>query len=493
VKKKESIINTTILVMYILLQVFLAVHHEAWRDESQAWIIAKNASFGEILGLCASEGHPCLWFFILKILSLCGLSFYWFSAISITIMAAAAALLIWKAPFPFILKIGVLLSPMFFYYNPVICRIYSVVVLLIVLLCIIWPERKDRPIEYGIVVALLFQSHVLIAGLAIGCLIEMLIRCRDANKRGVLGIAIPVISLLFMITELRQTDKTDTFIHVTPGLLLSRANAVSQNIKTVTSKFDTGGYKTGEIILMLCSIMIIAYIAKTAMDPSLRKTGKDIIIVSLCGLLYYWGIIIFVRGADHIQIAVVFWMIMLFFVWTLTTTRDNTDHSSINFYETLLLVCCVLVIPRSAWVDPVEDVKGPFSGSLEMAAIVEETVPDKAVIVIRNNELSTSIAAYLYESENNYTIWDIDNGCEFQIHKWGRENKRNVQDDMIAETAYKDCGKKENCYYINATTILDSEQLQSGKMTLINKNTSPNAWDEYYQLYKLSNVVDGNG
>jgi len=495
VNKKEAIINIAILVIYISLQIFLAMHHEAWRDESQAWIIAKNASFGEMLGLCASEGHPCMWFFILKILSLCGFSFYWFSAISITIMAVAASLFLWKCPFPTVLKVAVLLSPVFFYYNPVICRIYAVLVLLIVVLCIIWPERRDHPVVYGIIVALLFQSHILIAGFAMGCLIEMLIRRKDTfkNNKNILGFAVSALSMLCMIAELKQADNTETFIHVTPGLLVSRIGAVIQNIMTVTGKYDSGNYRTGIIILLLFAIMISIYIAKIIMDHSKRKTGEDILIVSLCGLLYYWGIIIFVRGADHSQIAAVFWMIMLFFIWTVSSVADNTGLFRMNIYELLLLACCVLVIPRSAWIDPVSDVKGPFSGSREMATIVEETVPDKSIIAIRNNELSPSIAAYLYESEKNYIIWDIDNGCEFQIHKWGRENKRIITDDMIAETVYKDCGRIANCYYISGTKALDPEQLQTGKMTLIKKNTSPNTWDEYYQLYKLSNVVDSNG
>ena len=494
-KKKEAILNAAILVIYISLQIFLAMHHEAWRDESQAWIIAKNASFGEILGLCASEGHPCLWFFILKILSLCGFSFYWFSAISITIMSVAAALFLWKCPFPTVLKVVVLLSPVFFYYNPVICRIYAVLALLIVVLCIIWPDRKEYPVGYGIIVALLFQSHILIAGFAMGCLIEMLIRREDTfnNKKGILGFAVSAISMLCMIAELKQNNKTETFIHVTPGLLVSRTDAVIQNIMTVTGKYDSGNYRTGKIILLLFAVMISIYIAKIVMDHNKRKAGNDVLIVTLCGLLFYWGIIVFVRGADHVQIAAVFWMIMLFFIWAVTSAADNTGLYRMNIYELLFFVCCVLVIPRSAWIDPVADLKGPFSGSREMASIVEETVPDKSIIAIRNNELSTSIVAYLYESGKNYTVWDIDNGCEFQIHKWGRENKRNVQDDMIMETAYKDCDRNESVYYINATTSLDPEQLQTGKMTLIKKNTSPNTWDEYYQLYKLSNVVDSNG
>lgn len=155
----------------------------------------------------------------------------------------------------------------------------------------------------------------------------------------------------------------------------------------------------------------------------------------------------------------------------------------------MFLVCCILVIPRSAWIDPAADVKGPFSGSREMAAIVEQTVPDRSIIAIHNNELSTSIAAYIYESEKALVIWDIDNGCEFKIHKWGRENKRNITDDMIQETTYADCGRNEHCYYISGTKdpAPDPEQPLSDIMTLVSKNTVLNTWNEYYQLYDLSN------
>ena len=85
-QKTDKIINVSILLIYLFIQVFLAFHHEAWRDESQAWIIAKNSSCVDILALCSSEGHPCLWFFFLKLCQLFGLSFYHISLMSTFIM-----------------------------------------------------------------------------------------------------------------------------------------------------------------------------------------------------------------------------------------------------------------------------------------------------------------------------------------------------------------------------------------------------------------------
>ena len=146
---EKNVINAVILIAYLIIHIFLAVHHEAWRDESQAWVIARDSSFLEILGLCASEGHPCLWFYLLKICQILGLSFYHISIISIIILSLAAGILLWKSPFSMLANICILLSPVFFYYNPVICRIYPIVILLIIFLCVYWPERREKPIAYG--------------------------------------------------------------------------------------------------------------------------------------------------------------------------------------------------------------------------------------------------------------------------------------------------------------------------------------------------------
>ncbi len=511
-KKRQNVINILVLIVYVLFQVLFVVNHEAWRDESQAWILARNSSFFEILQLCSSEGHPCLWFFILKICSLLGLSFHHISLISLVAMAIASSLLLWQAPFSFFSKICILLSPIFFYYNPVISRIYSIVLLLIVLLCSVWKKRFEHIIIYGILIALLFQTHILVAGLAIGCLIDIAIHYKELLRKKVnmLGFVIPLISLVCMCLELRQTRNTETFIHVNLSTVLSgfTLKNIPSKIYSVSGKFDSGLLVIDLIFLLACFLMIVTYIIRCLTEESFKNITKDTGIVFFCALLIYWGIIILIRKADHAQMAIVFLMILLFFCWTATDSGNiisgyGTEkempmglfkrtmvlikpHYKNNFFEVWVVACLVLLIPQSVLIAPIKDLKGQYSGSLEIAKLTELTVPNDSIVIIQNNSLCTSIVAYLYESDNNFILWDIDNGCEFQIHKWGRDNIRALSDDTILEAVKEDFNGDENIYYVRGVGVLEEDDTGIGGMTLIGKNSVPNEWDEYYQLYKVS-------
>ena len=77
--KRDDLIIIGIIVIYTGINIILAGYHEAWRDESQAWVLVKGSTIPEIFGLCASEGHPVLWFLFLYPFTRLGFSFYHFS------------------------------------------------------------------------------------------------------------------------------------------------------------------------------------------------------------------------------------------------------------------------------------------------------------------------------------------------------------------------------------------------------------------------------
>ena len=60
----------TFSAIFLLLGGFIAWHHEMWRDEIQAWLIARDsASPIEVLyHLNRYDGHPGLWHLCLYIL-----------------------------------------------------------------------------------------------------------------------------------------------------------------------------------------------------------------------------------------------------------------------------------------------------------------------------------------------------------------------------------------------------------------------------------------
>ena len=62
---KQNKVNILIMTIYALSSFLLLVFHESWRDEAQAWLIARDLNFFEIIKQLKYEGHFLLWFVIL--------------------------------------------------------------------------------------------------------------------------------------------------------------------------------------------------------------------------------------------------------------------------------------------------------------------------------------------------------------------------------------------------------------------------------------------
>lgn len=98
-KEKNSLLSgLTVLIIYISGLIFVGCFHEPWFDESQAWLIARCASFKELFTYVPHyEGHPPLWHLILSVFAKNGAPFdLTIKAINITFSAAAMALLIFR-------------------------------------------------------------------------------------------------------------------------------------------------------------------------------------------------------------------------------------------------------------------------------------------------------------------------------------------------------------------------------------------------------------
>jgi len=508
IKKRRTVFNIAVLLLYISANIFLMLCHEAWRDESQAWIIAKQLSWKQIPGICASEGHPFLWFFLIKISIVLGLPFRYFSVVSIVLMSISAGILLFKSNFHWASKILLILSPMFFYYNPVICRNYSLVMLLVCLLCALWNKRHEKPLLYGLVTALLFQSHVLIFGLAIGCMIDMgcnlLKNKSDREPKHLGGILIPLSSFILMILELKQSRGSKNFINITPDFLLERITGGNWSIRFLSLSFslDYDNLKIGFIVVII-PMIILALFLFLSFDKRFREQNLSVGLCYLFSLGVYFGIALLIRNLDHIQMAIVLWMIIMFLCWTLR------EYEKGHLFEIILVFLCVVFIPKSMIIDPYKDITGSYSGSKEIADIVDKNVEDGSLIFVNHDYLTTSVIAYLSDSGKKYVFWDIDNDREFTIHKWGETNPVNIDEFNIAK--YADDVLKHNnfagkAYYIKGNEYLiklkDNKLLFSGlskenkniyvheiednkRLVLIDKNKETNSLSEYYILYKF--------
>ncbi len=160
------------MALYAIAHLLMAIVHEPWYDEAVAWQIARCASITDILfEIPHYEGHPPLWHLILMPFAKLGVGYeFSLSLVSLIFAGAAVGLIIWKAPFPRIVRLLLPFTYFFFYQYGVISRPYCVMMLAFMLLAICYPKRDERPGRYTLCLMLLCLTSaygiVLAGGLA---------------------------------------------------------------------------------------------------------------------------------------------------------------------------------------------------------------------------------------------------------------------------------------------------------------------------------------
>ena len=123
----DNLICYCIALVSILFNLVMIFRHEAWRDEAQAWLIAKDASIFELFNnILSYEGHPCLWYLILMPFAKLGFPYITMHFISFAFMSATTIIFVRYSPFSKIITCIAVISPIFVYFLPVISRSYSV-------------------------------------------------------------------------------------------------------------------------------------------------------------------------------------------------------------------------------------------------------------------------------------------------------------------------------------------------------------------------------
>ncbi len=158
-----------VLVLYAVLFLVITYFHEPWFDEAQAWEIGRTATFREMLTVLPhTEGHPPLWSLILSIPAKLGIPYLiGLKGVSFIISMLIVALIVFKSPFPKIIKYMLPFTYFIFYQYGVISRTYCVLELACVLIAITYRKRNIKPWRFvGSLYLLCLTSAygILIAG-----------------------------------------------------------------------------------------------------------------------------------------------------------------------------------------------------------------------------------------------------------------------------------------------------------------------------------------
>ena len=169
---KQNKFNIIVITFYSIITFIILWFHESWRDEAQAWLIAKNLNIFGIFKQLTFEGHPPLWYLILHPFARIGLPYQTTKIISWAISVMSSIFILWKSPFNKKTKVLLLFSSPMIYMYPAISRSYCLIPLAIFLAAYYYNKRHKMPIKYAISIIFLANTHVILYGM-VGILVIM--------------------------------------------------------------------------------------------------------------------------------------------------------------------------------------------------------------------------------------------------------------------------------------------------------------------------------
>ena len=160
--KNRALIENSIIIAFVFFGFVGILHHEIWRDEFQAWLLARDSGSPiELFQNMRYEGHPGLWHLCLYGLSRITHNPVIMQIFHLFISAVIVGLIVKFFPFyppqKFLLSFGYY----FFYEYTIISRNYNLGVLFVVLFCIAYSKSKVKPILLATLLALMANTNAL--------------------------------------------------------------------------------------------------------------------------------------------------------------------------------------------------------------------------------------------------------------------------------------------------------------------------------------------
>lgn len=210
-----------LLAFAVLIAIAIA-KHEPFVDEGQAWLVARDAGpFVILFKYLSYEGHPFLWYFILMAPAKLGAPYLTLNVISGIIAVASVYLWLRYSPFPWYITTAFPFTFWIFYQYSVVARSYTLVLPLLILIALIYPEKIQRIWLFTLLVSLLanVSLHCTLVALALFSVHALDLRKKwhalssATRRQNLLAYAVFAAVLAFVAIQLWPKPDSTTRIH----------------------------------------------------------------------------------------------------------------------------------------------------------------------------------------------------------------------------------------------------------------------------------------
>lgn len=379
-------INKTLIftISYAILVSFITFHHAMWRDELQAWLIAKDThSLKDFLLTLKYESHPLIWYITLWPFTRLTDSTLPLQIINILISTTNVYLCIRYFIFRNIDRLLFILGFYFLWQYGVVSRSYSLGTLAMLLFLIQFKEKHYFKAAIFLIIA--SSIHILFNILSFAYVITWvslyLIKTKEYKLKKLSDV--PWLSLAIILIgialSLIQTLPPHTVAHpqtFSLSLDYGRINLIFNKLGYILGR-EGPYYAASTCIIIFICIGIAGFL----------NFGSRFLITSLFGFSLFWyGAKNVVYGSAPWHSGVLLVIVMLFFF-----INDSVKNKIYTTLFTLILFTQAYFGVRAAYLD----LKVPYSNASQMANFIKVNKLTDCIIVADPDFAAIPISGYL--------------------------------------------------------------------------------------------------
>ena len=492
--RTTTLVTTGLFLAYTVLGLIVLRHHEPWRDEAQAWLIARDLGFHDMLfKQMAHEGSPALWHLLNRLLIDLGLPYASQAYLNFAFAVGTVGIIFWRAPFSTLVKFLFAFNYYLAFEYAQIARNYALGTFLLVVILALFEQRHQRPILYAALIALLANANVFmfLVAFAFGVLHAIETVRRGRYSSAVLPTLIMAAAGLLAVVQMMPADdnfRTDGALGLFNQFKLEGVRVATYDLffASLDQKIRASSlpWPVTYGIVVAMGVFVVAFWALFLLHIRASWASLLFFVIVVGGILY---LIVFKKGElprvhGHILLAAMaaLWLQAALHqpVAALRLARERVVSGAhiMGAFTVLLTVGLGLSVVRTGW-NWYKEIRYPFSGAQEMAAYLQQTGLDRWTIVAYESAFGSAVLPYLGPDKMLYYP-DVQRFGSYLVwtREW-RQRYRGLPFDEVLRSTKADLGTLDNVLF------LMSQPVDDPRVELLH-SVAQNVHYETYYLYR---------
>lgn len=458
----------------LILSVF---HHEMWRDETQAWLIARDShSPLDLLRNLRYEGHPPLWHILLFITSRFTGNPFSMQLMHSMIATSIVYLVAKYSPFSKLQKVIYSFGYFSLFEYGVIARNYSLGLLGVIIFCTLATKKKRNYYLLGLTILFTTQTSpmgIIISVPMITFIAYDFIESRDRNWRDLLKlgslsglgfllyyIQIKLIPIDGAYTPFKSADSRNAISTLWQGFVPIPARIVSFWNTNIIGNLDA---RTALSIVLLIILV------------SLFSKNKKVLTTFITGSAVLFGFFYFENLGSMRQHG--FWFVLFIMcAWLLLMAKNNKRNSisTLNIFQKLFIWTILLLQLAGGLIAVYKDSNLTFSRALSAVQFIDNNKLQTLPIVAGADYQASSILAY-----KNSKAYFPQIKAWGSFVKWNNARTKLPDDSQILQAARYVAGEKGQALILSPRLLKSDEHIN-----LVGKYDQPAVIvDEVFFIY----------